>query len=82
MLGTLLANWVGIGVAVSLGFAGVGTLGAYEVHPRYLGACIAFLGFGLGLGSWLSAGVVSTEVVHYSIAASTSSTGTVANVVA
>jgi protein-S-isoprenylcysteine O-methyltransferase len=24
-------------------------------HPSYLGACIGFLGFGLGLGNWLSA---------------------------
>ncbi|MBZ5640628.1 MAG: isoprenylcysteine carboxylmethyltransferase family protein [Acidobacteriia bacterium] len=23
-------------------------------HPSYLGACIGFLGFGLGLGNWLS----------------------------
>jgi protein-S-isoprenylcysteine O-methyltransferase len=108
MLGILLANWVGIGVAISLGIAGVGTLGAYAMpaqisglallaagivirsvaiaqlgsfhtpivaiqvdhrvvdtglyrrvrHPSYLGACIALLGFGLGLGSWLSAAVV------------------------
>jgi protein-S-isoprenylcysteine O-methyltransferase len=105
MLGIVLASWVGIGVAISLGFAGVGALGAYTVlaqtsglallaagivvrsvaiaqlgrfhtpivaiqvghrvvdtglyrhvrHPSYLGACIAFFGFGLGLGSWLSA---------------------------
>lgn len=27
-------------------------------HPSYLGACIALLGFGLGLGSWLSAAVL------------------------
>jgi protein-S-isoprenylcysteine O-methyltransferase Ste14 len=24
-------------------------------HPSYLGACIGYLGFGLGLGNWLSA---------------------------
>jgi protein-S-isoprenylcysteine O-methyltransferase len=104
-LGIALATWVGIGVAISLGFAGVGALGVYTVpvqifglallvagivirsvaiaqlgrfhtpivaiqvghrvvdtglyrhvrHPSYLGACIAFFGFGLGLGSWLGA---------------------------
>lgn len=27
-------------------------------HPSYLGACIAFTGFGLGLGNWLSAATV------------------------
>jgi protein-S-isoprenylcysteine O-methyltransferase len=27
-------------------------------HPSYLGACIAYLGFGLGLGSYLSAAAV------------------------
>jgi protein-S-isoprenylcysteine O-methyltransferase len=105
MLGILLANWVGIGGAIALSFAGIGALGAYTVpvqisglallvagivirsvaiaqlgrfhapivaiqaghrvvdtglyrhvrHPSYLGACIALLGFGLGLGSWLAA---------------------------
>jgi len=30
----------------------------YVRHPSYLGASIAFLGFGLGLGSWLSAGAI------------------------
>lgn len=108
MLGILLANWVGIGGAIAVGFAGVGALGAYTLpvqvfglallvagivirsvaiaqlgrfhapivaiqaghrvvdtglyrhvrHPSYLGACIALLGFGLGLGSWLSAVLV------------------------
>lgn len=108
MLGIMLASWVGIGGAISLGFRGVGTLGVYSVplqvlglallaagivvrslaiaqlgrfhtpivavqvghqvvdtglyrhvrHPSYLGACIAFAGFGLGLGSWLSTVVV------------------------
>jgi protein-S-isoprenylcysteine O-methyltransferase len=108
MFAILLANWIGIGVAISLGYKGVGAFGAYAVplqvaglvllaagiavrsvamaqlgkfhapivtiqtdhrvvdtglyrhvrHPSYLGASIAFLGFGLGLGSWLAAVVV------------------------
>jgi protein-S-isoprenylcysteine O-methyltransferase len=107
-LGIVLAGWVGIGSAISLGFAGAGALGTYTLpvqifglallaagiavrsvaiaqlgrfhapvvaiqsghrlvdtglyrhvrHPSYLGACIAFFGFGLGLGSWMSAAVV------------------------
>jgi len=105
MLAIVLANWVGIGLAVFFGFSNIGALGAWTVpaqisglaflaagivvrsvaiaqlgrfhmpvvaiqaghhvvdtglyrhvrHPSYLGACIAFLGFGLGLGSWLAA---------------------------
>ena len=108
MLAIVLAIWGGTWVAIALGFAGAGALGAYTVlvqifglallaagivirsvaiaqlgrfhmpivaiqdghhvvdtgvyrhvrHPSYLGACIALLGFGLGLGSWLSALVV------------------------
>jgi protein-S-isoprenylcysteine O-methyltransferase len=108
MLAIMLANWVGIGGASSMGFAGVGALGACTVpvqifglallaagivirsvaiaqlgrfhtpivaiqhghrvvdtglyrhlrHPSYLGGCIALLGFGLGLGSWMSAAFV------------------------
>ena len=104
LLGIVLASWAGVGLGVSLAYAGVGTLGVFTVpaqiaglillaagiavrstaiaqlgrfhtpvvaiqaghyvvdtglyrhvrHPSYLGACIAFFGFGLGLGSWLS----------------------------
>lgn len=104
MLVIVLANYIGIGLAVTLGFRGVGGLGGATIpaqvaglallaagiivrsvaiaqlgalhtpdvaiqvghhvvdtglyrhvrHPSYLGACIAFLGFGLGLGSWVS----------------------------
>jgi protein-S-isoprenylcysteine O-methyltransferase len=115
-LGIVLAGWVGIGTAISLGFAGVGALGPYTLpvqifglallaagivvrsvaiaqlgrfhapvvaiqadhrvvdtglyrhvrHPSYLGACIAFFGFGLGLGSWMSAVfVLGTTLIAY-----------------
>jgi protein-S-isoprenylcysteine O-methyltransferase len=43
-------------VAIQAGHRVVDTgLYRHVRHPSYLGACIAFLGFGLGLGSWLSA---------------------------
>ena len=46
-------------VAIQAGHRVVDTgLYRHVRHPSYLGACIAFLGFGLGLGSWLSAVVV------------------------
>lgn len=108
MWGIVLGIWIGVSVAISLGYAGVGALGAWTVpvqvlglallaagivirsvaiaqlgslhmpivaiqvdhrvvdtglyrhvrHPSYLGAIIALLGFGLALGSWLSAAFV------------------------
>jgi len=43
-------------VAIRVGHRVVDTgLYRHVRHPSYLGACIAFLGFGLGLGSWVSA---------------------------
>jgi protein-S-isoprenylcysteine O-methyltransferase len=43
-------------VAIQAGHRVVDTgLYRHVRHPSYLGACIAFLGFGLGLGSWLAA---------------------------
>lgn len=115
-LGIVLATWVGVGLGISFGFAGVGSLGIFTVagqiigltllatgiivrsvaiaqlgafhtplvaiqvghrvidtglyrhvrHPSYLGACIAYLGFGLGLGSWLGAAVLlGTVLIGY-----------------
>lgn len=54
-------------VAIQTGHRVVDTgLYRHVRHPSYLGACIAFLGFGLGLGSWLSAVVVlGTALVAY-----------------
>ena len=43
-------------VAIEAGHRVVDTgLYRHVRHPSYLGACVGFLGFGLGLGSWLSA---------------------------
>jgi len=43
-------------VAIQAGHRVVDTgLYRHVRHSSYLGACIGFLGFGLGLGSWLSA---------------------------
>jgi len=38
------------------------TTGLYRLvrHPSYLGALIAYLGFSLGLGNWMSVGVIMT----------------------
>ena len=38
------------------------TTGLYRLvrHPSYLGALIAYLGFSLALGNWLSVGVIMT----------------------
>jgi protein-S-isoprenylcysteine O-methyltransferase len=115
-LAIVVATWVGMILALSLGFAGIGTLGRFTVvmqvvglvilcagivirsvavaqlgrfhmpvvaiqaghrvvdtglyrhirHPSYLGACVAFLGFGLGLGSWLGAlGLLVSTLIGY-----------------
>ncbi len=46
-------------VAIQAGHRVVDTgLYRHVRHPSYLGACLALLGFGLGLGSWLSAAFV------------------------
>jgi protein-S-isoprenylcysteine O-methyltransferase len=43
-------------VAIEAGHRVVDTgLYRHVRHPSYLGACVGFLGFGLGLGNWLSA---------------------------
>jgi protein-S-isoprenylcysteine O-methyltransferase Ste14 len=105
LTGIVLMSWVGVGLSLSLAFAGIGLagrftaamqasglaifaggialrftaiaqLGAHHMpvvairaghrlvdaglyrgirHPSYLGACIGYLGFGLGLGSWVGA---------------------------
>jgi protein-S-isoprenylcysteine O-methyltransferase len=44
MLGILLANWVGIGVAVSFGVAGVGALGAYAMPAQISGLALLAAG--------------------------------------